>query len=275
MVTQDKRKSSFDASQFTGKFICVPSSIYMKQLMKYGISDAYELYLYILGIKTYQDYTTRDGIDLIQGEFILSPVELRKMFNLSKTSLHRYMQTLIENGVCSFVRNEKRKNIYQINIYPEVKFSKPRKKRATSETKAEKSLRDELFDLYTEDRCKVFYKDYHESLEIPEEGYSLVYKEWQKMTPEEREQAIHYISHYARANRKRDIKTKAVNYLKRGFALEYQLAKDEVPENIFKLWMEIYTERQMERKEQKDSPDRQYAIEYLERYASTVEELTK
>lgn len=166
------------------------------------------VYLFMLHQAQFKDGQIIHGIRLKRGDLYLNPHELEKYTKWKKSKIYHYLNRLIRDG---FLKKLKwGEPIYHMNYYEE----HCGKLITNFKLKEEKTSPD---DTSFED----FYDFYHYALDITPTEKVKARREWNKLTPDEREVAMQHITDYSESIRKREHIKHACNYLRDKTFLTY------------------------------------------------------
>lgn len=164
------------------------------------------VYTYLLLQASYKDQYLKNGKVIGRGCVEIDVEELQKFTKTKRANVYLILRNFIKEGLLEKVSN----SIYRLVYYDKHCAGKP----VHSKHKARFVKPSGPNECYEDPEFNEFYDFYHYALNIPPTERMRAWIEWQKLTEDEKEDAMMNITEYRRNLRKEEYAKMACNYLK-------------------------------------------------------------
>lgn len=191
-------------SPMAGGYITFPRAVVKHEFQAIGIYDPDSIYCHLLLNANYADGPDADGIYLKRGEINIYIARLAKITGWGRSALYNLLRSFEKEGLLASDKDHPHR--YLLLMYEEHCGRSVRKEERPHTPAPEETQNRERFES--------FFEFYHFVMHTPQADKESAWKEWQKLSLEERDAAFQNLKTYQNSTKGNAHQKLACNYLK-------------------------------------------------------------
>lgn len=202
--------NSILSSCISSGYICFPRKLIIQLLNDINDYDVTSLYFYMLVNANYSSTSSSNGFIVERGELGMSSSEVMEHTKITRSTGYRMLKKLEKEQLIISIS----KNHHQYFRLP--KYEEHCGRQISHEIQLETNRHQESITGTEEEKrtFEKFFGYYHYLLETTPRDKAKAYREWQNLSPEEREEACNNLEIFSQACKGQKHKKLACNYLK-------------------------------------------------------------
>ena len=187
-----------------GGYITFPRAVVKHQFQAISTFDPDNIYCHLLFNANFADGPDADGIYLKRGEINIYITRLAKFTGWGRSALYNLLRKFEQEGL--LIPDKEHPHRYLLMMYEEHCGRSVRKEERLHTPAPGETLNKQRFEK--------FFEFYHFVMHTPQADKESAWKEWQKLSLEEREEAFRNLAAYRDATKGNAHQKLACNYLK-------------------------------------------------------------